>query len=127
MLLNTAGEEVKVRAMGLDEVNQIPQVGDLTGIHQSFTELPSEESVNPTGWVDLLMGLDYASYLPRVEKVHGHLLLLESQFGSGRLVAGRLEEEEDQAYECPSARSQDSGDGIKASEKDRLAPKGVMV
>ena len=48
VLLNTVGEEVKVRAMGLNEVTQVPQGKDLTGVCQRFTELSPEELVSPT-------------------------------------------------------------------------------
>ena len=47
--------------------------------------------MRPAGQVDLLLGSDYAGYFPRLEKAWGHLLLLRSYFGSGRLVVGRLD------------------------------------
>ena len=44
--------------------------------------------------MDLLLGLDYVGYLPKVEKIQAYILLLRSQFCSGRLVFGRLGLEE---------------------------------
>ena len=127
VLWNTVGEEVKVRAVELDEVTQVPQGRDLTGVCQSFTELSPEELANPICQVDLLMGLDYVSYLPQVEKTHGHLLLLMSQFGSGRLLAGRLEDGDNRTCECSSLCSWGTGDEENAFERDSPAPKGAEV
>ena len=45
----------------------------------------------PEGKVDQLLGLDYAGYLPIMEKARDHLLLLWSHFGTGRLLSGRVE------------------------------------
>ena len=39
--------------------------------------------------MELLIGQDFAGYLPRVEQVRGHMLLLRSLFGTGRLLSGR--------------------------------------
>ena len=65
------------------------------------------------------MGLDYASYLPRVEKVHGHLLLLKSQFGLRRLIAGRLDHEDNRTGRYSSTHGQGTGDKVNASEEGR--------
>ena len=39
--------------------------------------------------MDILLGQDFAGYLPTVHRAEGHLLLLKSQFGSGFLLSGR--------------------------------------
>ena len=78
VLLDTTREEVGVRAIGMDELTRETRGMDLTRVYQQFPEVPMSELERPEGQVDLLLGLDYAGYLPKVEKIQGHLLLLRS-------------------------------------------------
>ena len=78
-----------VFAIGLDALTQEAPGGDLTHAYSQFPEVPQASLERPEGPIDILLGQDYAGYLPRVEKSKGHLLLLKSDFGTGRLLSGR--------------------------------------
>ena len=87
--LNTKGQRVVVLAIGLDSLTQEAPGGNLESAYSQFADIPRGEIARPEGHMDVLLGQDYAGYLPRVERAEGHLLLLRSEFGSGRLLSGR--------------------------------------
>ena len=58
-------------------------------VYARFPHIPVHKICRPVGQVDILLGQDYAGYLPVLEEVQEHLLLLASHFGSGLLVSGR--------------------------------------
>merc|ERR1711867_48213 len=88
-LLSKDGDVVKVFAVGLDALTQEHPSGDLDAAYKLFPEVEREALLRPEGPVDILLGQDFAGYLPRVERSQGHLLLLRSEFGSGFLLSGR--------------------------------------
>merc|ERR1711867_189863 len=92
-LLDKDGKLVKVWAVGLDRLTQEAPTGDLSSAYAQFPSIPREKLERPCGPIDILMGQDYAGYLPRVEESHGHLLRLSSQFGTGHLLSGRTGKE----------------------------------
>ena len=92
-LLSKEGELIKVFAIGLDSLTQEHPCGNLHAAFHLFPEVNPMALERPEGPVDVLLGQDFAGYLPRVERAKGHLLLLKSQFGSGYLLSGKTEGE----------------------------------
>ena len=88
-LVGVDGKLFPVTAIGLDTITEENPGGDLTEAYETFPEIPRRQLERPEGQVELLIGQDYAGYLPRVEKCRDHLLLLKSLFGTGRLLSGR--------------------------------------
>ena len=92
-LINIDGEDVEIWAVGLDRLTSESPSGGLEAAYQVFGDVDRARLERPEGAVDILLGQDYAGFLPRVVESRGHLLLLSSQFGSGLLLSGRLEGE----------------------------------
>ena len=92
-LFDVNGSVVKVWAVGLDTLTQEAPFGDLACAYNQFPDIPRKDLERPEGPIDLLMGQDHAGFLPKVSRSQGHLLLLESRFGSGRLLTGRTGKE----------------------------------
>ena len=92
-LIDVNGNIKKVLAVGLDSLTQEAPGGDLRHAYEKFPDIDRKAIERPEGVVDILLGQDYAGFLPRVERTEGHLLLLRSQFGSGLLLSGRTDQE----------------------------------
>ena len=68
ILLDTAGRQLKVTAIGLDALTQEVRSKDARRAYQRFPKVPCKQLERPEGQVDLLIGLDHSGYLPVVEK-----------------------------------------------------------
>ena len=88
MLGDTKGSLVQLTAIDLENLTQEAPGRDLSAAYRQFPDVPVEEIERPEGLIDLLLGQDFLGYLPRVERGKEHLLLLSSQFGTGRLLSG---------------------------------------
>ena len=88
-LVDIHGDLHPVTAVGLDRLTRESPGGPLHLAMDQFPHIPPAELEQPEGKVEVLLGQDYAGYLPEVEERKGHLLLLKSFFGSGRLLSGR--------------------------------------
>ena len=51
--------------------------------------MSAEEIEHPVGGVDILIGMEYAEIQPRQIEANQGLVLFESSFGTGKIVAGK--------------------------------------
>ena len=93
------GQLHKLVAAGLDWLTHEAKGGDLQAAYFQFQRIAGAEIICPTGEVDILLGQDFAGFLPRVEKLKGHILLLSSMFSMGRLLSGRTGVNGEQIYQ----------------------------
>merc|ERR1711867_29040 len=73
---------IKVWAIGLEQLTQEAPRGDLSTAYGKFPHVAREDLERPEGPIDILLGQDYAGYLPRMEEARDHLLLLRSSSAS---------------------------------------------
>ena len=86
--MDTNGQGREIVAVGLEKLTKEAKGGDLELAYSQFPEVPRHEIQRPHGAVVILLGQDYAGYLPQMEREKNHLLLLRSRFGTGRLLSG---------------------------------------
>ena len=83
------GQDRTITAVGLGRLTEETGGGEITCLTQVFPELNPALLNRPTGQVEILLGQDYAAFLPRFLRAEGHLTLMSSMFGTGFVVAGR--------------------------------------
>ena len=106
-----------VTAVGLDKLTKEAEGGNIKIAFDKFPGVNPEILERPEGEVEVLIGQDYAGYLPEVEERSGHLLLLRSFFGTGLLLSGRVEGSGRQCGHQVLTLS-----AVRMSKASRLAP-----
>ena len=76
-------------AMGVDKISSEIEPANVESALKVFPQIPCLQSVRqPSGKVDLLIGLNYLEVQPWEVARKGGLSLLESRFGTGYLLGG---------------------------------------
>ena len=115
VVLGTDGKEYEMLAVGLEKLTREAEGGDLEIAYAQFPHIPKHRITRPSGDVDVLVGQDFAGYLPRVAEVREHLLLLTSKFGTGLLLSGRTGiSGEDVCQHVLTSEAIDFGTGTRA-------------
>ena len=88
--------EHKILAYGVDNITDCMEKVSEQALSKMFPGLDPARVTRPMGAVDVLIGLDYASYHPVPSKEYkipgaeeNHLRVLEGQFGTGLLLEGQ--------------------------------------
>ena len=87
-LVGVDGVVREITAVGLGTLTEESGSTEITCLSQLFPDLHPQQLQRPTGQVEILLGQDYAAFLPRFVRAHGHLTLMRSIFGTGYVVAG---------------------------------------
>ena len=93
-LLDKQGEISQIQCFGIDKITQDLLPADVTTAAEVFDK-DVELLDRPAGPVHLLIGMNHADILPVKTDVKKRLALYSSPFGSGYVVGGILEAEED--------------------------------
>ena len=89
-LIDRWGGRRLVKAIGLDHLTEPSKQEDLTAVKEIFPELDLSDVTRPGATVDVLLGLESVSLHPVAIETRGELRLMESQFGTGRVLCGAL-------------------------------------
>ena len=75
------GRVINIQAYGINEISSEIQHVDVTQVISNFEEIGASDIERPSGFVDLLIGFNYASIDPTREMSAGNLILLCNSFG----------------------------------------------
>ena len=75
------GRKHVIKAYGIEEISSQIKKVDIEGAICFFPDLRAEDIQRPSGFIDLLVGFNYANLHPVRKKAHGHLLVMENDFG----------------------------------------------
>ena len=86
-LMTSNGQVIKLLALAMEQIMEDLLSVDVVKAAHMFKCCPNDIN-RPSGSVDLLIGIHNASIFPKEKAIHGNLMLLSSQFGSGMLLQG---------------------------------------
>ena len=98
ILLDRNGDKHTIKAYQIDTICKIPDV-KIDGIVHTFPSVMQRDIVIESGEIELMIGMDYGDLHPKRVDSNNGLILYESQFGTGKVIAGtRREVQEENGF-----------------------------
>ena len=84
------GERHVVKAFGVEEISRERSYEPPVELLEEFPEATLEQLRRTDGDVDILLGMDIVGLHPLAIRTAGNRRLMESQFGTGKLLVGKV-------------------------------------